>query len=160
MSLTPSLLVPGIVEEMANYYVDVFPDGELLGMMRSSLPTGGDAVITANIRIHDTDVLFVSGGPEYNMEFNESFSLTIPCETQDDVDHFWNRFVGDGGREIDCGWCADKYGVRWQVVPNELPQLLSDPDPERANAAMGAMMTMKKIDINAIKAAVEEAGTA
>jgi predicted 3-demethylubiquinone-9 3-methyltransferase (glyoxalase superfamily) len=82
-------------------------------------------------------------------------NIMINCKDQDEVDHFWNRFVGDGGKEIDCGWCNDKFGVFWQVVPVEMMHYLGDPDPERSGKAFAAMMTMKKIDINAIKAAVE-----
>lgn len=153
MVLTPSLLVPGTAEEMANYYVDVFPDGELLDVLRVPMPDGTEQVVTATIRVNGTDILFVNGGE--NEAFNDSFSLTIHCQDQADVDHFWNRFVGDGGKARDCAWCEDKFGFRWQVTPVEMIALLGDPDPERAGRAMAAMMTMQKIDINAIKAAAD-----
>ncbi len=153
MSLVPSLLVPGTAEEMATYYVDVFPDGELLDVFRAPMPDGTQQVITATIRVNGTQILFVNGGQVET--FNDSFSLTINCEDQDEVDHFWNRFVGDGGRERDCGWCEDRFGFRWQVIPLEMPRLLQDPDPGRAGRAMQAMMTMQKIDINAMRAAAD-----
>lgn len=153
MTLVPSLLVPGTAEVMATYYADVFPDGEILDVFRAPMPDGTEQVITASIRINGTQILFVNGGQ--GETFNDSVSLTINCEGQDEVDHFWNRFVGDGGKERDCGWCEDKFGFRWQVIPVEMPRLLQDPDPERAGRAMQAMMTMQKIDINAMKAAVE-----
>lgn len=153
MALVPSLLVPGTAEAMASYYVDVFPDGELLDVMRMPMPDGTQQVITASIHVNDTQLLFVNGGQ--GETFNDSFSLTIQCKDQDEVDHFWNRFVGDGGRERDCGWCEDRFGFRWQVIPVGMPRLLQDPDPERAGRAMQAMMTMRKIDINAMRAAAD-----
>lgn len=153
MALTPSLLVAGNAEEMANYYTDVFPDGKVEGLFRAPGPDGTEVVITANIVINDTPVLIING-PADN-KFNDSFSFVINCQDQDEVDHFWNRFVSDGGQEIACGWCKDKFGFSWQVTPVEMPELLQDPDPERAGKAMQAMMGMKKIDLAAMRAAMD-----
>lgn len=154
MPLTPSFLVNGTAEEMATYYADVFPDGEVLDVFRTAMPgSDEEVVVTASARVNGTDLLFVNGGS--GDEFNDAISLTINCEDQAEVDHFWNRFVGDGGQPRDCAWCQDKFGVRWQVTPVEMPKLLGDPDPERAARAMQAMMTMQKIDLNAMKAAMD-----
>lgn len=155
MSLTPSLMVPGNAEEMADYYADVFPDGKIHEILRMTMPDGSEAVITARLELNGTDLLMVNGGPDNDTTFTEAFSLTINCADQAEVDHFWNRFVGDGGQEIACGWCRDRFGLFWQVVPTGLPKLLSDPDPERAKKAFEAMQTMIKIDIDALRRAVE-----
>lgn len=153
MALTPSLLVGGNAEELANYYVDVFPDGVVEGIFRVPGPDGEEVVVTVNVRLNDTPVLIINGPAESPP--NDSFSFVINCKDQAEVDHFWNRFVGDGGAEIACGWCKDKFGFFWQVTPVEMPELLQDPDPVRAGKAMQAMMQMKKLDINAMKAAMD-----
>lgn len=152
MSLTPSMLVSGRAEEMANYYTDVFPDGSVEGIFRAPGPDGTEVVITANIVIDGTPLLIING-PDHTP--NESNSFVINCRDQAEVDHFWNRFVGDGGEEGACGWCKDKFGFSWQVVPVEMPQLLQDPDPVRAGKAMQAMMTMNRIDLAAMKSAMD-----
>lgn len=150
MALMPSMLVAGKAEDMANYYADVFPDGVVENMFRSTGPDGNESVITASIRINDTPVLIING-PDHKP--NEANSFVISCKDQAEVDHFWNRFVGDGGEEGNCGWCKDKFGFSWQVVPVEMPELFGD--PERGAKAFQAMMTMNKIDLNAIKAAMD-----
>lgn len=153
MALTPSLLVAGTAEEMATYYTDVFPDGEISDIFRAPGPDGTDVVITANIVINESPLLIINGTDKNT--FTDAFSFVINCQDQGEVDYFWNRFVGDGGAEIACGWCKDKFGVHWQVTPVEMPQLLQDPDPERAGKAMQAMMGMKKLDLAAMKAAMD-----
>jgi predicted 3-demethylubiquinone-9 3-methyltransferase (glyoxalase superfamily) len=88
--------------------------------------------------------------PRGHYNFDESISFVIDCATQDEVNRYWEALT-DGGEEIACGWLKDRFGLRWQVVPSELPTLLGDPDPQRAQRAMHAMMTMKKLDIDAMK---------
>lgn len=153
MSLTLSFLVPGTVQEMIDYYQDVFTDAKLVDSLRIPGPDGAEMLVTAVLNIRGSDVLFINGGEDRG--FTESMSLVINCESQDEVDHFWNRFVGDGGKEIACGWCNDKFGVYWQVIPTEMRSLLGDPDPERAGKAMAAMGEMYKIDLPAMKAAMD-----
>ena len=152
MSLTPSFLVSGAAEDMASYYTDVFPDGEVIDIFRAPMGEGDPVVITASIRVAGTDILIING-PDHTP--NESFSFVVNCKDQDEVDYYWSRFVGDGGQEGMCGWCKDKFGFSWQVTPVEMPQLLGDPDPVRAGKAMQAMMTMRKLDLNAMKAAMD-----
>lgn len=151
MALLTVFLTDGQAEAMANYCADVFPDGKVTEILR--VPgSDGDQVVTASVRVNDTPILIING-PAHTP--NESCSQMLNCETQDDVDYFWSRFVGDGGEEGMCGWCRDKFGFSWQVVPAEWPTLMGDPDPDRAGRAFQAMMTMKKLDVNALKAAMD-----
>lgn len=152
MTLTPSFLVSGSAEEMANYYVDVFPDGEIENMFRVPGKDGTEQVVTATVRLRGT-IFVIINGPDHTP--NESCSFMINCKDQAEVDHFWNRFVGDGGEEGNCSWCKDKFGHSWQVVPEEMPKLFNDPDPVRGAKAFQAMTTMNKIDLAAIKAAMD-----
>lgn len=153
MALLSSFLVDGVAEDMGNYYTDVFPDGEILDVFRAPMGGGEEVVVTVNIRINGTPLLIING-PSGKTP-NESSSFVINCKDQDEVDYFWNRFVGDGGEEGNCGWCKDKFGFWWQVTPVEMPQLLGDPDPVRAGKAMQAMMGMMKLDLAAMKAAMD-----
>lgn len=98
----------------------------------------------------------LNGAPDH-YHFDESISFYIDCPTASDVDHYWEGLLAGGGEEIACGWLKDRYGLRWQVVPSGLPALLGDPDPERARRAATAMMTMKKLDIEAMRAAADGA---
>ena len=152
MTLTPSFLVSGIAGEMARYYADVFPDGEVESVFSVPGADGQDEVVTATVRLQGTPFLIING-PQHTP--NESSSFIINCKDQAEVDHFWNRFVGDGGEEGNCGWCKDKFGFSWQVVPEEMPVLFNDPDSEKASRAFQAMMTMNKIELAEIKAAME-----
>ncbi|MCA9833944.1 MAG: VOC family protein [Thermomicrobiales bacterium] len=152
MALLTVFLTGGQAEEMANYYANVFPDGEVTDIFRTPGPDGDDMVVTASIRVNDTPILLING-PQHTP--NESCSQMINCPTQEEVDHFWNHFVGDGGEEGMCGWCKDKFGFSWQVIPAGFMDCMSDPDPVRAGKAFQAMMTMKKLDIDALKAAMD-----
>jgi predicted 3-demethylubiquinone-9 3-methyltransferase (glyoxalase superfamily) len=95
----------------------------------------------------------INGGPEY--KFSEAVSFSISCADQAEVDYYWERLTENGGEEGPCGWCKDKFGVSWQVVPQELESLFTDPDPERAKRAMQAMFGMKKLDIAAMQSAAD-----
>lgn len=99
--------------------------------------------------------LALNGGPDH-AGFTETISFTIGCPTQKDVDYYWDRLT-DGGEEIACGWLKDRHGLRRQVVPDELPSLIADPDPARATAATKAMLSMKKLDVEALRRAADEA---
>jgi predicted 3-demethylubiquinone-9 3-methyltransferase (glyoxalase superfamily) len=97
----------------------------------------------------------LNGGPEF--KFTEAVSFVIDCESQDEVDYYWNSLTADGGEESQCGWLKDKFGVSWQVTPRALVEYLSDPDPAKANAVMQAMLQMQKIDIAKLKEARDKA---
>jgi predicted 3-demethylubiquinone-9 3-methyltransferase (glyoxalase superfamily) len=139
-------------EEAANFYTSVFKDAKMGSISRygEAGPRPAGTVITAEFELNGQKFVALNGGPEFR--FNESISFQIPCADQDEVDYYWDRLT-EGGEESDCGWLKDKYGLSWQVVPTALPELLSDPDPEKAQRAMKAMLSMKKLDIDALRAA-------
>jgi predicted 3-demethylubiquinone-9 3-methyltransferase (glyoxalase superfamily) len=97
----------------------------------------------------------LNGGPEPGFTFNEAISFQVSCKTQEEVDAFWSR-LSEGGEEGPCGWLKDRYGVSWQIVPTVLPELLSDPDPEKSQRVMQAMLKMKKIEIDELERAAAE----
>ncbi|HTX62621.1 MAG TPA: VOC family protein [Acidimicrobiales bacterium] len=155
-SITPFLWFDDQAEEAAGFYVSVFPNSQVLEVSRYSDsgpgPTG--SVMTVRFALDGTEFLALNGGPAH-YGFDESISFVIDCATQDEVDHYWKALT-DGGEEIACGWLKDRFGLRWQVVPAELPSLLRDPDPARARRAMEAMLAMKKLDVHALRDAADD----
>jgi predicted 3-demethylubiquinone-9 3-methyltransferase (glyoxalase superfamily) len=95
----------------------------------------------------------LNGGPQF--KFNEAISLVVNCEGQEEVDHYWNSLIADGGAESMCGWLKDKYGVSWQIIPTALPKLIGGPDAAGAQRAMQAMLQMRKIDVAALQKAYD-----
>ncbi|MFN8663858.1 MAG: VOC family protein [Thermomicrobiales bacterium] len=146
--ITPFLWFVDNAEEAANYYVSVFPNSKVSDIAR--MGEGGPA-LTVAFSLDGQDFVGLNGGPVH--AFTEAVSFVIDCETQADVDRYWETLTADGGQPGDCGWLKDRFGLSWQVVPRRLPELLTDPDPARAQRAMQAMMQMHKIDIAALEAA-------
>lgn len=142
-NVTPFLWFDKQAEEAANLYVSIFPNSKITqkNPMTVSFELDGRAFIALN------------GGPHF--QFNEAVSFMIDCASQEDVDYYWSRLTADGGKESQCGWLKDKFGVSWQVAPRRLPELLRDPDREKAGRVMQAMMQMKKIDIAALERAAD-----
>ena len=152
-NITPSLWFDGNLEAAAAFYTSVFPNssiGKILHWGPENPARQGQA-LTVEFVLDGMPFTALNGGPQFT--FSEAVSLQIDCADQAEVDHYWDAFVGDGGEESDCGWCRDKFGFSWQVVPSVLPKLLLDPDPARAGRAMQAMMTMKRLDVAALEAA-------
>lgn len=153
--ITPFLWFDDQAEDAVHFYLSVFPNSSILQVNRYTEagpgPTG--SVVTISFQLDGNDFLALNGGPAH-YHFDESISFAVDCPTQDDVDRYWLA-LGDGGEEIACGWLRDRYGLFWQIVPTDLPSLLSDPDPARANRAMQAMLGMKKLDLSAIKRAAD-----
>jgi predicted 3-demethylubiquinone-9 3-methyltransferase (glyoxalase superfamily) len=145
--ITPCLWFDGNAEDAANFYVATFPDSEILGVQRWG--EGGHApagtVLTVSIRLGNLEFTALNGGPEF--KFTEAVSFQIDCESQDEVDHYWNSLTADGGEESYCGWLKDRFGLSWQVIPRRLMELLQNPDADKANRAMQAMLQMRKIDV-------------
>jgi predicted 3-demethylubiquinone-9 3-methyltransferase (glyoxalase superfamily) len=142
-------------EEAANLYCSIFPNSKITKVARNTEaapgPTGG--VLTVEFELDGTKVIALNGGPHF--KFTEAFSFTIDCETQAEVDRYWDALLEGGGAPSQCGWLKDRFGLSWQVVPTVLPKLLTDPDRAKANRVMAAMMKMVKIDIAALEAAAK-----
>ena len=143
--ITPCLWLATEAEEAANFYVSIFPRSRVVRVMRA-----GEQVIGVELVLDGTTFTALNG--RQGAGFSEATSFMIACETQRDVDHFWSALTA-GGVEGRCGWLEDRYGLSWQVVPNELRSLLGDPDPAKAGRAMQAMLGMKKLDIAALRRA-------
>lgn len=139
-------------EEAARFYLSIFKDGKLGRVTRHTEASPGQPgeVLAVEFEINGQKFMALNGGPEYT--FSPAISFQIMCAGQAEVDYYWER-LSDGGQEVACGWVTDKYGVSWQVVPSVLGDLITDPDPEKANRAMQAMMSMVKLDIAALKQA-------
>jgi predicted 3-demethylubiquinone-9 3-methyltransferase (glyoxalase superfamily) len=156
---TTMLWFDGQAEEAMNFYVSLFPDSKVLGVMRAPSDTPASVsqgqVLTASFRINGQEFTALNGGPQF--KFNESVSFVIHCDTQDEVDKYWNALTKDGGEESACGWVKDKFGLSWQVTPNYLLEKIQDSNPRKSRAVFQAMMQMRKIDIAALKRAYENA---
>ncbi|RBY77135.1 VOC family protein [Geodermatophilus sp. TF02-6] len=150
----PCLWFDGRAEEAANYYVSVFPNSSIGEVSRygPGMPVPEGEVLTIEYTLDGRTYTALNAGPEFT--FSEAISFQIMCADQEEADYYWTRLT-DGGEESQCGWLKDRFGVSWQVVPTELPSLLSDPDPERARRATEAMMQMRRIDLVEIRRAAD-----
>jgi predicted 3-demethylubiquinone-9 3-methyltransferase (glyoxalase superfamily) len=156
--ITIELWMDSQAEEAAQYYVNIFKDSELGPVRYYSTETPSEkpigSVITADFTVNGQRFQALNGGPMFN-KFTEAISFVVECDDQAEVDYYWERLTADGGQESQCGWLKDKYGVSWQIVPEELEDILYQEDQEKGKRAMEALLTMQKIDLAAIKAAVE-----
>ena len=142
-------------EEAAEFYCSLFADSRITEVQRygEAGPRPAGTAMTVSFELDGRPFVGLNGGPEFR--FNEAVSLQIACEDQDEVDRYWKAFVDGGGEESQCGWCKDRFGFSWQVVPRALGELLGDPDPERSQRAMQAMLGMRKLDVAALRAAAD-----
>lgn len=152
--IIPFLWFDGRAEEAMNFYTSVFKNAKVGKVTRYGEAGPGPAgtVVTASFEIGGIEFVALNGGPQYT--FSEAISFQIPCESQEEVDYFWDK-LGEGGTIQQCGWLKDKFGVSWQVVPTALPQLLDGSDPVRSNRTVQAMLQMKKLDIAALEKAYQ-----
>lgn len=152
--IAPCLWFNKNAEEAARFYAATFPDSRVTAVNRSPMdyPSGkaGD-VLTVEFTILGQPFVGLNGGPEFT--FNEAVSFQVFTDSQEETDRYWNAIVNGGGEESVCGWCRDRFGVSWQIVPRVLNEAIADRDQALARRSMEAMMTMKKIDISAIEAA-------
>lgn len=147
--IIPCLWIDDRIEEMVNFYVATFKDAEIRDVTR--YPDG--RVLTMHFRLKDEEFMALNGGA--NFKFNESVSFSVDCEDQAEIDHYWNTLVA-GGEESMCGWLKDKYGLSWQIVPNNAMSLVWDPkNPEGAARAQQAMFKMRKLVIADLQAAYD-----
>jgi predicted 3-demethylubiquinone-9 3-methyltransferase (glyoxalase superfamily) len=154
--ITPFLWFENQAEEAATFYVSVFKNSKITRVTRygDAGPKPKGTVMTVDFELDGQEFTALNGGPEF--KFNEAVSFTVNCKTQEEVDEFWRKLTAGGGQEIECGWLKDKYGLAWQITPTILTELIGDPDPQKANRVMAAMMKMKKIDIATLKRAADE----
>src|SRR5438309_2487058 len=156
--ITPFLWFDHQAEEAAKFYVSIFKNSRITSVARyddeaaqaSGRPKG--SVMTVAFELDGQEFTALNGGPLF--EFTEAISLVVNCETQEEVDHFWEK-LSAGGQEVQCGWLKDRFGVSWQVVPTVLSEMLQDKDAQKAKRVMSAMLKMKKLDIAELKRAYE-----
>ena len=144
----------GNAEEAAAFYTRLLPDSHVDRVWRSPADTpSGPAgiVLTVDFTLLGNRVQGLNGGPDFT--FNEAVSFVVECDDQAEVDRLWDGLTADGGEPGPCGWLKDRFGLSWQIVPRELNELMSDPDPDRARRAMEAMLRMSKIEIEGIRQA-------
>ncbi|MDQ0472023.1 VOC family protein [Labrys wisconsinensis] len=155
--ITNCLWFDGNAEEAIAFYTAIFADSKVLKLTRygKAGPGPEGSVMTGLFQLAGQEFIALNGGPMF--KFTEAMSLTVNCETQEEVDHFWSRLTADGGGEGPCGWLKDRFGVSWQIVPVALVEMLSDGDAERAQRVMQAMLQMKKIDIAGLRRAYDRA---
>jgi len=152
--ITPFLWFNGQAEEAAHFYSEIFKDAKIKDLVRypEGSPDGqAGKLMTATLEIEGQEFNLLNGGPQFR--FTEAISFVINCDSQEEVDTYWNQLTADGGQPGQCGWLKDKFGLSWQVIPVQLSQILADPDPERSAKAAAAMLKMQKIDIAALEAA-------
>ena len=144
--ITPFLWFNGQAEEAAKFYVSIFKNSQIGTVNRygDHGPGPKGTVMIAAFQLDGQDFIALNGGPQF--KFSPATSFVVNCETQEEVDHFWEK-LSEGGATQQCGWLQDKFGVSWQIVPTALAKLMSDPDPAKRNRVMGALMQMTKIEI-------------
>ena len=154
--ITPFLWFNDNAEEAVKFYTSIFKKSKIgkiarydeAGEKAAGRPAG--SVMTIEFEIEGQDFIALNGGPHF--KFNEAVSFVVSCKTQTEVDYYWNK-LSAGGKEVQCGWLTDKFGVSWQIVPTILGELMSDKDPMKSQRVMEAMLKMVKLDINKLKAA-------
>jgi predicted 3-demethylubiquinone-9 3-methyltransferase (glyoxalase superfamily) len=154
--VTPWLWFDTEGEEAAELYTSVFPNSKIVEVTRygSAGPRPEGTAMTVSFDLDGQRVVALNGGPDF--KHSEAFSFMVDCGDQDEVDHYWEE-LGEGGEHGPCGWLKDRFGVSWQIVPRRLPELLGDPDREKAQRVMAAMLKMKKLEIAELEAAAQAA---
>ena len=150
--ITPCLWFDTQAEEAAKYYTSIFENSRIteVSYFGDAGPRPAGMVMTVDFELHGQGFVALNGGPDFT--FNEAISMQVSCDSQEEVDEYWSRLT-DGGEEGPCGWLKDRYGVSWQIVPKRLVELLKDPDPERSQRVMQAMLQMKKIEVSVLEQA-------
>jgi len=153
--ITPFLWFDDKAEEAMNFYVSIFKNSKRGRISRygEAGPGPKGTVMVATFQLEGQEFIALNGGPHF--KFTEAVSFVVNCETQDEVDAFWEK-LSEGGEKGQCGWLKDKYGLSWQIVPTVLGELMSGPDPEKSKRVMQAMLQMTKIDIKGLKQAYEQ----
>ena len=153
--IKPCLWFNGHAEEAAKFYVALFGDAAIGDVSRygEGAPFAAGTALMVEFTLFGQHYQALNGGPQY--AHSEAISLSVACRDQAEADHYWQALTAHGGTESMCGWCKDRWGVSWQIVPDGLAALLTDPDSGRRERAMAAMMGMKKLDLAAMRAAAD-----
>jgi len=158
-TITPFLWFEDQAEEAAKFYTSVFKNSKVGKILRygeeaTKVSQSGrtvGSVLTVEFELEGQKITALNGGPVF--KFNEAISFVVNCETQEEVDYFWERLTAEGGQESECGWLKDKFGLSWQVVPRALIDMLHDKDPKKSERVMKAMLQMQKLDVKTLKEA-------
>jgi predicted 3-demethylubiquinone-9 3-methyltransferase (glyoxalase superfamily) len=155
--ITPFLWFDGNAEEAVKFYTSIFKNGRIVSLERypDEFEQMRGKVLTAVFELNGQELMAIDGGPQF--KFTEAISLYVDCASQEEVDYYWNK-LGESGEILMCGWLKDKYGVTWQIIPKQLPDMLRDKDPARAKRVMDSMMQMKKIDLAELQRAYDDRG--
>jgi predicted 3-demethylubiquinone-9 3-methyltransferase (glyoxalase superfamily) len=150
--ITPCLWFDTEGEDAANLYVSIFPNSKITNVSRygEAGPRDAGTVMTVEFELDGQPFVALNGGPDF--KFNEAVSFQVDCADQDEVDNYWSK-LSEGGEEGPCGWLKDRFGLSWQIIPRALPELLGDPDKQKAQRVMAAMLEMRKIDVEALERA-------
>ncbi len=151
--ITPFLWFDNNAEQAAQFYTSIFKNSKILNVSRygDGGPGPKGSVMVVNFQLEGQQFTALNGGPLF--KFSEAFSFVVNCETQKEIDEYWNKLTSGGGKESECGWLKDRFGFSWQIVPTALGRLMSD--PKKANRVMQALLQMKKLDIAKLEEAAE-----
>jgi predicted 3-demethylubiquinone-9 3-methyltransferase (glyoxalase superfamily) len=154
--ITPFLWFDSQAEEAAAFYTSIFPNSKIVKVARygEAGPGPVGSAMTVEFQLNGQPFIALNGGPHF--KFNEAISFVVNCETQQEIDKYWNELSAGSG-EGQCGWLKDKFGVSWQIVPTVLGKLMGGPDPKKSGRVTKALMKMKRLDIGALQAAYDEA---
>ena len=152
--ITPNLWFDNEAEEAAQFYCSIFENSRIVNVTHytEAGPRAAGMVMTVEFELDGQRFVAINGGPDFT--FDEAVSLEIECADQDEVDRYW-ELLSDGGEEGPCGWCKDRYGLSWQVVPEGMDELFADPDKSRVDRAMQAMLGMSKLDIAELRTSAD-----
>ena len=153
--ITPFLWFDTQAEEAMNFYISIFKNSKVVGVSRwgEAGPVPKGTAMSATFELDGQKFMALNAGPQF--KFTEAISFFVNCETQDEVDEFWEK-LSEGGEKSRCGWLKDKFGLSWQIIPSALGEMLNDKDPQKSKRVMEAMMQMGKIDIKILKQAYDQ----
>jgi len=154
--ITPCLWFDTDGEDAAKHYTSIIPNSTITHVSRygAAGPRPEGSVMTVEFELDGQRFVALNGGPDFT--FSEAISFQIKCDSQEEVDEYWSK-LSEGGEEGPCGWLKDRFGLSWQIIPKRLPELLSDPDREKSQRVMAAMLEMRKIEIDGLERAAAAA---
>jgi predicted 3-demethylubiquinone-9 3-methyltransferase (glyoxalase superfamily) len=153
--ITPFLWFDNQAEEAAQFYTSVFKNSKLGAISRygDAGPGPKGSVLVANFTIEGQEFSALNGGPIFR--FTEAVSFVVHCDSQDEIDYYWDKLISGGGKPSQCGWLKDKFGLSWQIVPTALTKLMTGPDPAKTNRVMQAILSMTKLDLPTLERAYD-----